>query len=68
MDKKKLSYLRELRNELKKISWTSKTEIIFSTKVVIIATFVFGFAIYGVDFMIRGAMNMLGAIMQSILG
>ena len=39
---KKLSYFRQVQQEFKKISWTSKEELILSTKIVIISTFMFG--------------------------
>ena len=67
-EKKKLSYLREVQNELKKVTWTSKKELLFSTKAVIIATFVFGFAIYIADLAVRGAMEAIGSLVRLIFG
>ena len=66
--KKKVSYFREVQQELKKVTWTPKRELIFCTKAVIIATFVFGFAIYLVDFAISGVLNGAGALFQAIFG
>lgn len=68
VEKKKLSYFREVINELKKVNWTSKPELIFCTKAVILATFFFGFAIYGVDLIIRGALDGMTAIFRMIFG
>jgi len=67
-EKKKFSYFREVQNELKKVTWTSKQELIFCTKAVIIATFLFGFAIYAVDLAIRGVLNGAGSLFQVIFG
>lgn len=67
-EKKKLSYLREVQNELKKVTWTSKKELFFSTKAVIIATFVFGFAIYVADLAVRGSMDLIGFLARLIFG
>ncbi len=67
-EKKKLSYFREVQNELKKVTWTSKEELIFCTKAVIIATFIFGFAIYVVDLGIRGALEVAGSLFRMIFG
>jgi preprotein translocase SecE subunit len=67
-EKKKVSYFREVQNELKKVTWTSKGELIFCTKAVIIATFVFGFAIYLVDLGIGGALHAANALFQAIFG
>jgi preprotein translocase subunit SecE len=67
-EKKKLSYFREVQVEFKKVTWTSKEELIFCTKAVIIATFFFGFAIYFVDLGIRGVLNMVASLFQAIFG
>lgn len=67
-EKKKVSYLREVQNELKKVTWTSKGELIFCTKAVILATFFFGLAIYVVDLGIRGALDGAGNIVRMMFG
>ena len=67
-EKKKVSYLREVQNELKKVTWTSKEELIFCTKAVIIATFLFGLTIYVVDLGIRGVLDLAGNFVQMIFG
>ena len=66
--KKKLSFFREVQQELKKVSWTSKAELIVSTKVVMIATFCFGLAIYLCDLAIHETIHGLGAIVRIIFG
>lgn len=67
-DAKKLSYFREVQNELKKVSWTSKPELITSTKAVIIATFVFGFSIYLTDLAVRGFLDGVGYVARLVFG
>jgi preprotein translocase subunit SecE len=67
-EKKKLSYFREVQNELKKVTWTSKEELIFCTKAVIIATFLFGLAIYVVDLVIRGGLEGVAGLFRMIFG
>jgi preprotein translocase SecE subunit len=67
-EKKKNSYFREVQNELKKVTWTSKGELIFCTKAVIIATFLFGFAIYLVDLGIGSILKGANALFQLIFG
>ncbi|MDE3048222.1 MAG: preprotein translocase subunit SecE, partial [Verrucomicrobiota bacterium] len=62
------SYFREVQNELKKVSWTSKEELIFCTKAVIIATFLFGLTIYAVDLSIRGILHGAAGIVQKMFG
>lgn len=67
-EKKKVSYFREVQNELKKVTWTSREELIFCTKAVIIATFVFGLSIYVVDLGIRGVLDLAGHLVRMIFG
>jgi preprotein translocase subunit SecE len=67
-EKKKLSFFREVQNELKKVTWTSKEELILCTKAVIFATFFFGLAIYGVDLLIRGVLDGVSAFLRMIFG
>lgn len=67
-EKKKVSYFREVQNELKKVTWTSKEELIFCTKAVIIGTFVFGLTIYCVDLGIRGILETAANIVQRVFG
>lgn len=65
---KKLSYFREVQNELKKVTWTSRKELLICTKVVIIATFLFGFAIYLVDLGVRGLFDAIGTLLRLVVG
>ncbi len=67
-EKRKVSYFREVLNELKKVTWTSKEELIFCTKAVIFATFFFGLTIYGVDLLIRGTLDGVAAVLRMIFG
>ena len=65
---KKNSYFREVQNELKKVTWTSKQELFSSTKAVILTTFIFGFAIYVADLVIRGVLDGIGSLARLIFG
>jgi len=67
-ERKKLSYFREVQNELKKVTWTSKEELILCTKAVIAATFLFGLTIYLVDLMIRGGLSGISSLFRLIFG
>jgi preprotein translocase SecE subunit len=61
-------WVEKLKAELLQVSWTSRAELVLSTKVVIVATFVFGFAIYCVDWVIKGALDGVGALARGLLG
>ena len=67
-EKRKVSYFREVQNELKKVTWTSKEELILCTKAVIAATFIFGLAIYLVDLAIRGGLEGIASLFRMIFG
>jgi preprotein translocase subunit SecE len=44
-----IPFLREVRAEIKKVTWPSRNEIYSTTIVVIIATIFFGFYLYFMD-------------------
>jgi preprotein translocase subunit SecE len=43
------AFFVEVKSELKKVTWPSKTEVQATTVVVVITTVVFGFYLYGMD-------------------
>lgn len=47
--KRLFSFLKEVRGELKKVTWPSKNEVYNTTIVVIIATIFFGFYLFFMD-------------------
>lgn len=63
-----LSFFGELKEELKKVSWTTKQELVFCTKVVVGATFFFGVGIYLVDLFIKGALELIKNMVLFFLG
>jgi preprotein translocase subunit SecE len=65
---KKQSFFREVINELKRVTWTSKEELLIATKAVVIATFVFGLMIYMCDLVIRGTVTGIGMLVRMIFG
>jgi preprotein translocase subunit SecE len=64
----KTSYVRELKEELRKVTWTSKEELLVFTKIVVGATFALGIGIYGIDLLIKGVLNGFGALVHLIFG
>ncbi|MBM3193323.1 MAG: preprotein translocase subunit SecE [Chlamydiae bacterium] len=61
-------YIREFKEELKKVSWTSKEELFLSTKIVVGSTFVFGFGVYLVDLVVQGSLNGLHSLVFKVIG
>lgn len=66
--KLRLSFVQELKDEMKKVSWTTKDELILSTKVVIGATFILGFGIYLFDLVIKGGLDLIALVAHYIFG
>lgn len=63
-----LSFISELKSELKKVSWTTKSELLSATKIVVLAMFGFGMGIYLVDLLIKGALEAIKKIAFFIFG
>lgn len=63
-----LSYIQGIKNELKKMSWTAKEELILSTKVVIAVTFTCGIGIYFVDLFVKGSLDFISYLTHKLLG
>lgn len=66
--KKKIEYVQEFKEELKRVTWTSKGELVLCTKVVVGSTFVLGVGIYLADLAIKGFMNGFAGIVHWIFG
>ena len=64
----KTSYIHEFKEELKKVTWTTKDELILFTKIVVGATFSLGLWIYSIDLLIKGVLNGFGALVHLIFG
>ncbi len=60
--------IREFKEELKKVSWTTKDELKLFTKIVVTATFVLGMGIYVVDLLIKGCLQLIGNVVHLIFG
>jgi preprotein translocase subunit SecE len=61
-------FVRKLKEELRKVSWTSKEELIVLTKIVVGASFVLGLGVYGVDLFIKEVLVGLGVLIHWIFG
>ncbi len=57
---KSADFLIATEGEMKKVSWSSKKEIIGSTKVVIVTTFIFAAILFGVDMVFTVLFQWLG--------
>ena len=60
--------IRNLKEEIKLVSWTSKEELRKGAKLVISSIFLCGFAIYVVDLLMRGCLGGLRILFHWIFG
>jgi len=61
-------FFGDVKAELFKIDWTDKEELKVYTRIVVIATFVLGLCIYGMDLLIRNVLVGMGAFVHLITG
>ncbi len=64
--KKRLNYFREIQGEFKKITWTTKLELVAFTKIVLGSTLIFGLVIYVADLIIRNILLLINTIFRWI--
>ena len=62
------SYVAEIKDDLKKVSWPLQDELKFCTKVVIGATFVLGIGIYIIDLFLKGTLDGVMLISKVMFG
>lgn len=60
--KRFLPFMREVRAEVKKVTWPSRNEVYSTTIVVIIATIFFGFYLYFMDLIFSYVVKQLESI------
>ncbi len=61
-------YVQELKEEMKRVSWTPSSELKLCTKAVVASTFLFGLGIYIADFAIKNVLEVFSWITRFIFG
>ena len=51
------TFLTEVRNEMRRVTWPSRTEVYATTIVVIITSAFFGLYLFGLDLLLNAAVN-----------
>jgi preprotein translocase subunit SecE len=59
---------REIKQELKKIEWTTKDELKSYTKIVVISTFLFGMGVYFIDLIVQTFLSGIHLIFKFLTG
>ncbi len=62
--KRMKAYLRDVRGEMKKVTWPSKNDLIKTTIAVIIISLFFGIYLFGVDFVFARIFQRIGGMFQ----
>ena len=58
------AYLRDVRGEMKKVTWPSKDDMIKTTVAVIVISLFFGIYLFGVDFIFSRIFKQIGGIFK----
>ena len=66
--KRFFSFFGDVKEELKKVSWTPREELKLNTKVVVSATLFFGLLIYFMDLGIYNLLNLVSKLAKIIGG
>lgn len=54
-----INYLQEVATEMRKVNWPSRQELISSTGITILATFLIAGYIFGIDQIVSGLLEMI---------
>ncbi|MCH9608935.1 MAG: Protein translocase subunit SecE [Chlamydiales bacterium] len=63
-----VKFFGDVKQELKRVDWTSKDELRAYTKIVVACIFSFGLSIYFVDLIIRGSLDFMNLFVKWLVG
>jgi len=58
------AYLRDIRGEMKKVTWPSRNDMIKTTIAVIVISLFFGIYLFGVDFIFARIFQRIGSFFE----
>lgn len=65
---KVVTFVGDVKQELKKVEWTNKEELKSYTKIVLVSTFVFGMFVYFIDLFIQGFLGGINLLVKFFTG
>ncbi len=65
---KRPGFIASLKEEMRKVSWTTQEELKSCTKIVLGSIFFFGFTVYGIDLFLRASLNGIAVLSRLITG
>lgn len=66
--RKVVTFVGDVKQELKKVEWTNKEELKSYTKIVLVSTFLFGMFIYFIDLIIQGFLGGINMLVKFFTG
>ncbi len=66
--RKVVTFVGDVKQELKKVEWTNKDELRSYTKIVLVSTFIFGMFVYFVDLFIQGFLGGINLLVKFFTG
>ncbi len=66
--KKTFSFIKDMKEELRKVTWTTRAELLMCTKIVVWSTIIFGLGIYVMDLLIKNALELIKMTIHFIFG
>lgn len=66
--KRVVDFAADVKDELKKVEWPAKDELIGYTKIVVASMFLFGIAIYFIDLAIQGFLGGVNMLFKIFTG
>lgn len=61
-------FVADIKSEIQKITWTNREELFAYTKIVVLATLIFGMSIYMLDLIIQSILGSLNFLLHFIGG
>lgn len=66
--RKVITFVGDVKQELKKVEWTSKDELKSYTQIVLVSTLIFGMFIYCIDLVIQGFLGGINLLIKFFTG
>ncbi len=63
-----VNFAAEVKQELKRVDWTSKEELISYARIVVSCIFLFGFSIYCIDLLLRSGLGAINFLVKWMIG
>ena len=61
-------FVSEVKQELKRVDWTTKEELRATTRIVVSCIFLFGFSVYCTDLVLRSLLGSINFLVKWIVG